>query len=80
MARIEGVPEERAGLLARLAYRISRRKVGKVAAPITLAAHQPWILAAVGAFELALERADRLDVQLKVLASVKASSLVGCHF
>ena len=34
MARIEGIAEGKAGLLARLAYWFARRRVGKVPEPL----------------------------------------------
>ena len=80
MSRIQGVPEARAGWLARFAYRASKKKLGKIAEPIAVAAHHPWILGAYGAYETALERSRRVDVKLKVLAELKAGALVGCPF
>ena len=80
MARIDGVPPERAGLLVRLAYWFSRRMVGKVAEPLTIAAHHPWIFRAYGAYEFALARAQRVDPKLKALASLKAATRIGCPF
>ena len=80
MARIKGVPEERAGTLARLSYRYSKRALGKVAEPIAVSAHNGAILAGYGAYEFALQRARRVPQKLKVLAELKAGTLVGCPF
>jgi hypothetical protein len=80
VARIAGVPRERAGWLARLAYRFSLRRVGKVAEPAAIMAHHGAILAAAGAFELGLQRARRVDSRLKELASIKAAMQIGCPF
>ena len=80
MARIEGVPARRAGFLARLAFRYSRRSLGAVAEPLAVAAHHGWVLAGYGAYEFALERAARVDARLKVLAELKAGAMVGCPF
>jgi hypothetical protein len=80
VARIEGVPARRAGLLARLAFRYSRKSLGKVAEPIAVAAHHGWILTGYGAYEFALERATRVAAKLKVLAELKTGALVGCPF
>lgn len=41
MARIEGVPENKAGLAARFAYWFARRSFGKVPEPLTVVAHNP---------------------------------------
>ncbi|HEY8491104.1 MAG TPA: carboxymuconolactone decarboxylase family protein [Dehalococcoidia bacterium] len=78
MARIEGVPERKAGLLVRLAYRYSRRRLGKVLEPLAIIARRPWLMLAVGAYELGLERSRRLEPRLKELAYLKAGALVGC--
>ena len=80
MARINGVPKERAGLLVRIAYWLSRRMVGKVPEPLTVTAHHPWIFRAYGAYEVALARARRVDPKLKSLASLKAATRIGCPF
>ena len=80
MARIAGVPAERAGLLVRLAYRFARRRLGHVPGPLAVAAHDSQILFAVGGYELMLERARQLPQGLKALAGIKAASLIGCVF
>ena len=41
---------------------------------------RPPIMAAVGAYETALLVSGRVDSRLKVLGSIKASSLIGCPF
>ena len=45
---------------------------------MTIYAHNPWIMRAYGSFEMASQRASRMDRRLKVLASIKAGALVGC--
>ena len=80
MARIDGVPESKAGLLVRFAYWFSRRRLGRVPEPLAVAAHHPKILQAYGAYEFALERARLVDKRLKALAGIKAAALVGCPF
>ena len=80
MARIEGMPERKAGLLSRLAYRFSRRRFGKVAEPLMIFAHHPSLSKGNAIFELALQRARLLDAKLKGLASLKAATLIGCPF
>jgi len=79
-ARIAGVPDDRAGLLARSAYSYSRRAVGRVTEPTRVLAHHPTVMAGYGALELATEKADRVPPQLKSLASTKAAALSGCEF
>ncbi len=80
MARIEGIPKSEAGLLARFAYRMARRRFGKVPEPLTLIAHHTWLLRGVGALELALEKSRLVDARLKALAEIKVATLIGCPF
>ena len=78
MARIEGVSESRASWLTRIGYWFARRKVGEVPRPLAIYAHNPWIMRAYGTFELMAERATYADKRLKILASIKTGTLVGC--
>ncbi|HRI64312.1 MAG TPA: hypothetical protein PK156_08735 [Polyangium sp.] len=78
MARMEGVLPERAGWFARLGYFFARKKIGRVPDPMTIYAHNPWVLCAYGNFELGMEKASRVDKRIKALASIKAGSIVGC--
>jgi len=80
MARIAGVTKNRAGLLTRFAYWFSNRRFGKVAEPLAVAAHHPQIFQAYSAYEFMLERARLVEPRLKVLAEIKAATLVGCPF
>jgi AhpD family alkylhydroperoxidase len=80
MTHLPPVLPRDAGLFVRFTYWMARRRLGRVPAPLGIMAHHTSILAAVGGFELALERADRLEVHLRELANVKAASLVGCRF
>lgn len=80
MARMQGVPPERAGFLTRLVYRVAQRMVGRLPDPMTIQAHQPQILEAVAGFEFFLGRAHRVPKRLKTLAGIKASMQVGCPF
>jgi hypothetical protein len=80
MARIAGVPERQAGAFVRIAYWLVRRRLGAVPEPTRLMAHQPRVLRAAGAFEMAFDRARRVDAKLKVLAQIKVATRVGCSF
>jgi hypothetical protein len=80
MARIAGVPPNQATLLARIAYWMSRRMVGKVPEPLTIAAHHAPIFRATLGYEYYLAKAKRVDARLKSLASLKAAAMVGCPF
>ncbi|HEU0023158.1 MAG TPA: carboxymuconolactone decarboxylase family protein [Thermoleophilaceae bacterium] len=79
-SRIEGVGDARAGLVARAAFRYSRRDLGAVPEPLRVFAHHPGILAGYAGLEYATEKADRLPPRLKVLAATKAAALAGCEF
>jgi alkylhydroperoxidase family enzyme len=79
-ARIAGVPDRRAGLMARSAYSYSRRAVGQVTEPTRVFAHHPTLMAGYGALEYATEKADRAPSDLKRLATTKAAALSGCEF
>ena len=79
-ARIAGVSDDRAGLMARFGYSYSRRAVGEVMEPTRVFAHHPTIMAGYGALEYATAKADRLPSDLKKLASTKAAALAGCEF
>jgi hypothetical protein len=78
--RIEGVAEQKAGLLVRLAYWFSRRKFGRVMHTVAVTAHHPTVLQGMGAYEMIHERCTRVPAALKELASVRAALLVGCPF
>ncbi len=79
-ARIDGVSDEQAGLLARYAYSYSRRAVGQVMEPTRVFAHHPALMMGYGTLELATEKADRVPGDIKRLASTKAAALSGCEF
>lgn len=79
-SRVPGVPPGQGGPLVRLAYAVSKRKMGTVPTPFAVTAHHPGLMAGYSAFELATERAHRLDGRLKDLAAVRAAQLVGCEW
>jgi AhpD family alkylhydroperoxidase len=68
------------GLVTRLAYAVSRRRYGHVLGPLALTAHNPLLLAGHSAFELALERANRVDRRLEELGAMRAATMTGCPF
>jgi len=49
MARIQGVPTSKAGLMARFAYWYARRCFGRVPEPLAVVSHHPWISRGSGA-------------------------------
>jgi AhpD family alkylhydroperoxidase len=78
-ARIRGVERPR-NPFVRFAYGQTKRQFGHVVEPIRLTAHLPQLLLGYGAFELAAERAHRMDRRLKDLAVMKAAQLSGCEW
>ena len=73
-------PARPSGPVARIAYAVSRRRYGHVLGPVAMAAHNPGVLAGYVSFELALERANRLDRRLEELAGMRSAQLTGCPF
>jgi hypothetical protein len=80
MPRIEGVQEGEGGLFVRLAYFMTRRRLGRVVAPIKIATHHPRLLRATAHMELGQEAARSIAPQLKALVQVKVAMLIGCPF
>jgi 4-carboxymuconolactone decarboxylase len=80
MARIQGVEANQAGLFTRFLYWMTRRKVGRVIQPCKITAHQPRLLVAMGGMEMGQQALRSVDAKLKVLAEIKAATLVGCPF
>ena len=79
-APFEGVDPKRASLVARIAFFFTRRKVGRVIAPVTVHAHHPRLLRGYAGMEMAQEAASRLPSALKTLAGVRAATRIGCPF
>ena len=80
MTYVEPRPARGAGIFVRFVYWMARRRVGRIPTPLAIMAHNRSVLAAVGGFEIGLERSTAVDVKLKELAMIKAASLVGCRF
>ncbi|MCZ6464966.1 MAG: hypothetical protein O7A09_11580 [Proteobacteria bacterium] len=78
MARMNGVPEDRADLVSRLFFRAVRKRTGKVAESWKIASHAPGILRGWAAMEWFLDRANRVEAKLKRLAQLKVALMVGC--
>jgi hypothetical protein len=80
MARIEGVPKNQAGLLGRIAYFMTKRRLGRVVTPVTIYAHHPRLLRAYAQMEMGQEAAGSVGERLKHLAMIKVARLIGCPF
>ncbi len=80
MARIAGVEPRKAGWLVRIAYWMTKRRLGRVILPIKINAHHPRILRAMAHMELGQEAARSVSPGLKMLAQVKVAMMIGCPF
>jgi hypothetical protein len=80
MARIEGVPAQKASLATRIVYWLCRRRFGKVVEPLAIVSHHRWLARGYGAFEFAREKSRLVGARLKLLAELKAATLIGCPF
>ena len=80
MSRIAGVPPSKASWFCRLAYFLTRRRLGRVITPIKILAHHPRLLRAQAHMELGQEAASTIPAQLKALVQVKVAMMIGCPF
>jgi len=80
MARIEGVSDDEAGFITKRVFRMAAKATGHVPDPLRIMAKSGGTMFGAGLFQTAFEKATRVDVKLKTLASLKVSSLVGCVF
>ena len=79
MARIAPAPPST--LLRKHVYREARKRMdGRDIEPIGIMGHHGKLLLGVGGYELMMEKADKVDEQLKNLAETKVALLVGCEF
>ena len=80
MARLQGVRDGEGGILARIAFWYSRRKLGRVVTPVRVYALHPRLLRGYGNMEMTLEKTRMVEARLKLLAAVKVATRVGCPF
>lgn len=74
-------PPARPGLLTRLVWRLTRRKVGgTLPAPVAVMGHHPRLMNGYGALELAFEGSKRAPKRLKHLMELKAGAICGCEW
>ena len=78
MARIEGVPREKADRLTRITYRLAERGYRRVPEPLAVTAHHRRLMLGYGAFEKAVESSHKVDSRLKALAEMKVAGMAGC--
>jgi 4-carboxymuconolactone decarboxylase len=69
-----------------MVYWFIRRKFVKLTGkdrliePIKVAAHHPRLMRAIGQMEGGLDAAHSVPTELKLLASLRAATLIGCPF
>jgi AhpD family alkylhydroperoxidase len=90
MARIEGVPQDQAGLTVRVVYWFMRKgmkkQTGREAAhgsgiePVEIWAHQPKMMSGMGKFQRAVRKGNAVDERLKYLVELKGAQMIGCEF
>ena len=78
MPRIQPAPAE--GLFRKHVFRETRKRVGRDIEPVGVMAHHSRLLVAMGGYEMAMEKADKVDERLKHLADTKVALMVGCEF
>jgi len=79
-ARVSPLEARRAGPLTRIVARISGRRFGRVLSPVLVAAHSPWALRGMVAYEVAIDRARALDIRLEDMAVLRAAEIVSCDY
>jgi len=84
MARIPGAdPKSQrflGGLFTRIVYGMTKRKLGRVVAPVEVTAHHSKVLWGYGQMEQSLASSRQVEAGLKHLAEVRVATLVGCPF
>jgi alkylhydroperoxidase family enzyme len=84
MARLRGADPGRqgwlGGVLTRVAYALTKRKVGRVVTPVQIVAHHSRILWGQAQMELSLGASRLVDAGLKNLAQLRVATLIGCPF
>jgi AhpD family alkylhydroperoxidase len=71
-------PVRHPGLLARIAYAVSRRRFGQVPEPLTIWAHHRGVMLSTIRHEAAIQRWSSLDPVCKSLAELRAAQVIGC--
>jgi AhpD family alkylhydroperoxidase len=78
MARIAG--KAKPGLWTRLVYWYVRRRLGRVPEPVQIMAHNGWVMAAAGMYDMLAPKARVLSERDKGMVSVLVAMNVGCRF
>jgi 4-carboxymuconolactone decarboxylase len=90
MARIEGVPGSKAGLMVRLVYRFGPRAMRKLTGrdpqtgtgiePMEIWAHQPKMMMGMGRFNQAVRGGRSVSERIRNLVELKGAQMIGCEF
>jgi AhpD family alkylhydroperoxidase len=90
MARIEGVRQDKAGLMVKLVYWFMRRGMKKLTGrepahgsgiePVEIWAYRPKMMSGMGKFQQAVRKGNGVDDRLKNLAELKGAQMIGCEF
>jgi AhpD family alkylhydroperoxidase len=90
MARIQGVPQDKATLLVKIVYYFMRKGMKKLTGraatrgsgiePIEVWAHQPKMMSGMGRFQGAVRKGKAVDERLKYLIELKGAQMIGCEF
>jgi alkylhydroperoxidase family enzyme len=90
MARIRGVPQDQAGPMLKLIYRLMGRGMQKMTGrdaahgsgiePVEIWAHQPKMMRGMGKFQQAVRKGNSVDTRLKYLVELKGAQMIGCEY
>ncbi len=80
MARIDGLSDEEVGFITRRVFGVAGTQLGGVPDPLRIMARSGSTMWASGLFQLVFDRAHSVEPKLKILACLKAASLIGCVF
>jgi alkylhydroperoxidase family enzyme len=90
MARIQGVPRDKAGPVVRLVYVFMRRGMKKLTGrepargtgiePVEVWALQPKMMSGMGKFQAAVRKGRAVDERLKYLVELKGAQMIGCEY
>jgi hypothetical protein len=80
MVRIPGISDDEASFMTSRVFAAAARQAGHVPDPLRIMARSGATMWGAGLFQVAFERAARVDKKLKTLACLKAASLIGCVF
>jgi AhpD family alkylhydroperoxidase len=90
MARIQGVPPEKAGPIVNVIYRFMRKGMktmtgreparGSGIEPVEIWAHEPKMMSGMGKFQRAVRKGKAVDERTKNLVELKGSQMIGCEF